>query len=204
MFYLRQADKRGRTQTDWLDSRHTFSFGKYYDPRFMAFSDLRVINDDVVAPSGGFGTHPHDNMEIVSVVFAGRLEHKDSLGSGSVITPGEVQAMTAGTGIHHSEFNPSAEESVHFLQIWIMPDMQAAEVRAGKDERPLVPDRIAGRRGGVVENLSGRKNLSDPFVGRRRTGIFGRRKTGGLDSGCFRIGRRQRQSAGRRRRAGGL
>ena len=82
MFYLRQADKRGRTQTDWLDSRHTFSFGKYYDPRFMAFSDLRVINDDVVAPSGGFGTHPHDNMEIVSVVFAGRLEHKDSLGSG--------------------------------------------------------------------------------------------------------------------------
>ena len=85
MFYLRQADKRGRTQTDWLDSRHTFSFGQYYDPRFMAFSDLRVINDDVVAPSGGFGTHPHDNMEIVSVVFAGRLEHKDSLGSGSVI-----------------------------------------------------------------------------------------------------------------------
>lgn len=94
MFYLRQADKRGRTQTDWLDSRHTFSFGQYYDPRFMAFSDLRVINDDVVAPSGGFGTHPHDNMEIVSVVFAGRLEHKDSLGSGSVITLGEVQAMT--------------------------------------------------------------------------------------------------------------
>ena len=127
MFYLRQADKRGRTQTDWLDSRHTFSFGQYYDPRFMAFSDLRVINDDVVAPSGGFGTHPHDNMEIVSVVFAGRLEHKDSLGSGSVITPGEVQAMTAGTGIHHSEFNPSAEESVHFLQIWIMPDMQGLE-----------------------------------------------------------------------------
>ena len=84
MFYLRQADKRGRTQTDWLDSRHTFSFGQYYDPRFMAFSDLRVINDDVVAPSGGFGTHPHDNMEIVSVVFAGRLEHKDSLGSGSI------------------------------------------------------------------------------------------------------------------------
>ena len=127
MFYLRQADKRGRTQTDWLDSRHTFSFGQYYDPRFMAFSDLRVINDDVVAPSGGFGTHPHDNMEIVSVVFSGRLEHKDSLGSGSVITPGEVQAMTAGTGIHHSEFNPSAEESVHFLQIWIMPDMQGLE-----------------------------------------------------------------------------
>ncbi len=127
MFYLRPADKRGHTQTDWLDSRHTFSFGQYYDPRFMAFSDLRVINDDVVAPSGGFGTHPHDNMEIVSVVLSGQLEHKDSLGSGSVIIPGEVQAMTAGTGIHHSEFNPSDKEPVHFLQIWIMPNMQGLE-----------------------------------------------------------------------------
>lgn len=124
MFQLRPANQRGHTQIGWLDSYHTFSFGEYYDPRFMGFGDLRVINDDVVAPGMGFGMHPHANMEIVSIVLKGSLEHKDSLGNGDVLKPGDVQKMTAGSGITHSEYNPSDSDPVHFLQIWIMPNIQ--------------------------------------------------------------------------------
>lgn len=123
MFALRPANERGHTQTGWLDSWHTFSFGQYHDPRFMGFSDLRVINDDTVAPGEGFGPHPHDNMEIVSIVLNGELEHRDSMGNGTIIRNNEVQKMSAGSGITHSEFNPSAQKNVHFLQIWILPNI---------------------------------------------------------------------------------
>ena len=133
MITLRSANQRGRTAIDWLDSRHSFSFGDYYDPAHMGFRSLRVINDDRVAPAGGFGRHPHRNMEIVTYVLEGALEHRDSLGTGSVIRAGDVQRMTAGTGIYHSEFNPSEAEPVHFLQIWLLPE--ALNLRPGYEQR---------------------------------------------------------------------
>jgi redox-sensitive bicupin YhaK (pirin superfamily) len=142
MITLRPAAARGRTALGWLDSAHTFSFGDYWDPEYAGFRSLRVINEDRVAPGTGFGTHPHRDMEILTWVLSGALEHRDSLGTGSVIGPGEIQRMTAGTGILHSEYNPSADEPVHLLQIWLLPERKG--LTPGYEQHTF-PE--AGRRG---------------------------------------------------------
>jgi hypothetical protein len=145
MIAIRPAAARGTTDWGWLDSRHTFSFGEYFDPRHVGFRSLRVLNDDRVAPGAGFGTHGHRDMEILSYVLEGGLEHADSTGGGGVIRPGEIQFMRAGTGVRHSEYNASKADPVHFLQIWIVPDTNG--LPPGYDQRPF--DVEAARRGFV-------------------------------------------------------
>jgi len=146
MIRIRPAAERGRTEWGWLDSRHTFSFGEYYDPEHEGFRSLRVLNDDRVRPGAGFGTHGHRDMEILSYVLEGALEHKDSAGGGGVIRPGEIQFMRAGTGVTHSEFNHSKVEPVHFLQVWIVPDQRGLKPAYGQ----LAFDREAAERSFVL------------------------------------------------------
>jgi redox-sensitive bicupin YhaK (pirin superfamily) len=168
MMKIRKANERGHANHGWLDTYHTFSFANYYDPQWVGFRSLRVINDDIVMPGMGFGTHPHRDMEIITYVLSGSLQHKDSMGNGRVIRPGEVQYMSAGAGVQHSEFNPSKDEAVHLLQIWIQPDEKSVKPRyAEKSLKDSAPGRL-----NLVASKTGRdgsipiRQDADLWVGR--------------------------------------
>ncbi len=164
MLNVRRSNERGHVDLDWLNSRHTFSFGDYYDPRFLGFSALRVINEDRVAPGKGFPVHAHRDMEIITYILDGALAHKDSLGTGAVIRPGDVQRMSAGTGIEHSKFNPSPDAPVHFLQIWILPDAKGLpasyeQISLPREER-CDRLRLIGSRDGREGSVSVHQDIS--------------------------------------------
>jgi redox-sensitive bicupin YhaK (pirin superfamily) len=143
MIQLRKALERGHFDHGWLNTYHTFSFSEYHDPRFMGFRSLRVINEDRVHPGQGFGTHGHRDMEIITYVLEGALEHKDSMGNGEILRPGEFQRMSAGTGIRHSEFNPSATEPVHLYQIWLLPKTKG--ITPSYEQKPFAAEEKAGK-----------------------------------------------------------
>src|ERR1051326_6416376 len=157
MMKIRRANERGHAEHGWLDTYHTFSFAAYYDPQWMGYRDLRVINDDLVMPGKGFGTHPHRDMEIITYILSGALEHKDSMGNGRVIRPGEVQYMAAGTGVQHSEFNPSPREPVHLLQIWIQPERKGAKPRYAEKS-------LAKAKSGVLHLVASQSGRDDSIA----------------------------------------
>ena len=173
MLTLRLADARGHARNDWLDSRHTFSFADYYDPQQMGFRALRVINEDRVQPGRGFATHHHEDMEIVTYVLEGALAHRDSLGNGATIEPGEVQRMSAGTGIDHSEFNHSRDALVHLLQIWILPERRGLDPGYEQRAFPLAASRdallLVASRDGRDGSVTVHQNVS-MFAGRLAAG----------------------------------
>jgi redox-sensitive bicupin YhaK (pirin superfamily) len=210
MITTRLSDERGRANFGWLDSRHTFSFGDYYDAAHMGFGPLRVINEDRVKPGQGFGTHGHRDMEILSYVLEGALEHKDSIGTGSVIRPDDVQIMSAGTGIRHSEFNPSLNDPVHFLQIWVIPDREGIAPRYAQKTFPardkrgrlLLVGSADGRDGSVVIHQEVELLASILAPGRDGEPAFAARAQG-LAADRARCDRPQWPDAECRRRRGG-
>ena len=170
MLTVRPAAERGHAQHGWLDSWHSFSFADYHDPQHVHFGPLRVINEDRVQANQGFGAHSHADMEIISYVLEGQLEHKDSMGTGSVIRPGDVQRMSAGRGVQHSEFNPSRSEPVHFLQIWIIPDVRG--IAPEYEQRTIAPDEKRGRLRLIASPTGEHTSLRIHQNARVLTGLF--------------------------------
>src|SRR5271157_4032005 len=177
MFATRRSQDRGTANFGWLDSRHTFSFAHYHDPRHMGFGPLRVINEDRVEPGMGFGEHGHSDMEIISYVLDGALEHKDSIGTGSVIRPGDVQRMSAGTGIRHSEFNASKSERVHFLQIWIVP--KERDIRPSYEQRKFAPKELKNILHPIITD---EKSILNLFINQAATLYLGNLEKGKEES----------------------
>ena len=168
---IHRAGERGIAEFGWLHSRHSFSFGQYYNPEKVNYGLLRVLNDDIVEPGEGFGTHPHDNMEIISIVLKGQLEHRDSMGNGSVINEGDVQVMSAGTGITHSEFNPSDSDRVNFLQLWIFPAERGLKPRYDQKKFDIKDNDI-------IKVVSGEKEGSQLFINQDASIYRGKLGTG--------------------------
>jgi redox-sensitive bicupin YhaK (pirin superfamily) len=174
MTTLRRSKDRGHANHGWLDARHSFSFADYYDPKWMGFRSLRVINEDQVQPGMGFGTHPHRDMEIITYILSGSLQHRDSMGNGRVIQTGDVQYMAAGSGVQHSEFNPSSSEPVHLLQIWIVPDHKGAKptyaekslTQAAPNQWHLITSK-SGRDGSIPINQDANLSLAKVETGQR-------------------------------------
>jgi redox-sensitive bicupin YhaK (pirin superfamily) len=178
---VRRSLERGFADHGWLKSFHSFSFAEYFDPQFVAFGPLRVINEDRVAAGAGFGTHGHADMEIISYVLAGELAHKDSMGNGSTIRPGDVQLMSAGTGVRHSEFNPSKSDGVHFLQIWIQPDTKG--IPPGYAEKPFPSEEKRGRLRLLVSRDGADGSLKMRQDARLYAGLFDGAESASLDVG---------------------
>ena len=175
MITVRDSNDRGHTTIGWLDSHHTFSFGEYYDPANMGVGALRVINDDRIIPGAGFPTHGHRHMEIISYVVSGALEHKDSMGTGSIIRPGDVQRMSAGTGVTHSEFNPSKDEGARFLQIWITPEKVGLKPSYEQKNFP------SGQRTDVLKRVADREGREGAVKVHQDVSIYATMLTGGSE-----------------------